>query len=766
MLEDNLLIVCPNSLKEHILREISLQEKLFDIKFMTKEEFRDNYFFKIKRNEALIYLMQKYNYHIDVCNVYLDNLYVIENKTYKSNKLNFLKNLKQELQENNLLEFNPNFKNILSQRKVIVYGYFELEKYEEDMLNFKVDIKESKIDTPVIKCETLEEEINYIAIEIRKLLKKGIPINNIYLTNVQEDNYYLLRKIFSFYKIPLNLEIKDKVYGTLACSYYLENATLNDNYPLINKKIVQVINELVDIPNSKEKDILLKEKLKKLTLPSKKYVNAVNVVNLYNSIFTDNDYVFVIGFNQDILPKTINDLSFIEDNIKSEVALYNTTYLNKRRKDTLIYLLSRIKNLSLSYHLRSSFSIYYKSFLIDELQLKEIPVKKDNYTYSNIYNKIRLATMLDKFNLYGEKDEYLDKLLNTYNINYSTYDNSFTGINNDTYLKHLDYPLKLSYTKLNTYNECSFKYYLSNVLKLNTYEDAFYQFIGNLYHKILSLYRNPNFDFEKEYNLYLEKRDLTIKEKILLVRIKKDLYELIDIIKKQENLTNYNSYLFEKEVKVPIRNDIAVEFVGYIDKIIFYQEVSDVYFSIIDYKSGSIDASITPLKYGLHMQLPVYLYLINYSKVFNNPIFTGIYYQNILFDYPTWSLKLDKEKEERYYLNGYSTDNIDILKRFDTTYEESKLIKSLSYNDKGFSYYYKNKVISNDLMYNLVKYTKKEIDNKVDLILKGEFSINPKNYNLLEDACKKCTYQDVCFKKDKDTIYLDKVEDLSFLEEV
>ena len=33
--------------------------------------------------------------------------------------------------------------------------------------------------------------------------------------------------------------------------------------------------------------------------------------------------------------------------------------------------------------------------------------------------------------------------------------------------------------------------------------------------------------------------------------------------------------------------------------------------TIVDYKTGTIDTHIESMKYGLHMQLPVYLYLIH-----------------------------------------------------------------------------------------------------------------------------------------------------------
>ena len=259
--------------------------------------------------------------------------------------------------------------------------------------------------------------------------------------------------------------------------------------------------------NSKIYKIILKDRLKHTYFPSKKYKNAVNIVNLSEFSFRDDEYVFVLGFNQDILPTIYKDIDYINDSIKDEVNMYKTSYLNRREKNIIIYLLSKIKNLSLSYKLSTPFRSFYRSSLIDELNLEIIKEDKDNYSYSNLYNKIRLGEKLDKYYLYGEKDNYLDILNNHYHINYKTYNNSFTGINNNSYLKYIKKPIRLAYTSLNSYNECSFKYYINYVLKLGNYEDTFATFIGSMYHYILTLYKNNNFDFEKEWNSYLEKRD-------------------------------------------------------------------------------------------------------------------------------------------------------------------------------------------------------------------------------------------------------------------
>jgi len=755
------LIICPNEEKLKILLELNNSKELNPIKFMTKNEFFNNYYFSYN-DETIYYLMKKYHFNIDVCKVYLNNLYVIDiNKEYKSDKLNFLKDLKKELIDNNLLIFNNGFKEYLKDKEIIVKNYYDLDLYEEEVLNYKIDITPSTIEKSVYEFNTMEEEVSFICTKIIELINDGIDINKISLCNVSSDYYYTLKKLFGYYNIPINIPFKNSIYSTKVVKDYLNNniLDLDDlNKYNINKKLV---NYTTDLNDPIRKEILINN-LKNTYLPNTKYSKAVSIKNLYKEEFNDDEYIFVLGFNQDVLPKSYKDVEYIGDSEKEEVNMYTTNYLNKREKDVTIHILSNIKNLYLSYKLCTPFESFYRSSLIDELGLKVISDYKNNYKYSNFYNKLLLGEMLDKYNLYGEKDDYLEKLYNHYNIPYNTYDNKYTGINNDTYLTNLSYPLKISYTSLNSYNECGFKYYLNYVLKLGEYEATFASFIGSLYHEILSLYKKSNFDLDIEFNKYLEKRDLSLKEKLLLIRIKKDLIKFIDVLNKQESFGIYKDNLYEEKIEIDLNKKVSVKFIGFIDKIMYYKNIEDTYFSIVDYKTGNIDTHIEPMKYGLHMQLPVYLYLIHYGRCFTNPIFTGIYYQNILFNYPTWSNKLDKEINDRYLLKGYSTDDTSVLEKFDCTYKDSSLIKSMSYSeDKGFGRY--SKIIDNDTMYNLIKFVKNEISNKTDKILDADFSINPKVYDKENVSCKYCTFKDICFMKDKDIEYLEKIDNLDFL---
>ena len=118
--------------------------------------------------------------------------------------------------------------------------------------------------------------------------------------------------------------------------------------------------------------------------------------------------------------------------------------------------------------------------------------------------------------------------------------------------------------------------------------------------------------------------------------------------------------------------------------------------------------------------------------------------------------------KDNLMLQGYSTDDTSLLARFDSTYEKSEYIKSMSYTEeKGFGTY--AKVIDNDTLYNLIQYTKNHISEKTDLILSSDFSINPKVYAGKNIACEFCQYKDLCYMREPDQAYYDKVDDLSFL---
>ncbi len=756
------IVVTPNSNKMKLLDSFNNDKELVNIKFMTKKEFIDNYYYSYD-DKAILYLLKKYKLNIDIIKVYLRYMNIIDiNKDYKSKKINFLKEIKKELLTNNLLIENSYFKNYIKNANLITLNYNDLDLYEEEALNLKIEPKEIKYSHDVYEFNALEEEVAFICTKIIELINSGVDINKIFIDGITSDYYYTIKRVFNYFNIPINLSNRSKIYSTKVVQDFINTNKLDLNNNLdLNKKLLSIKNNLVDIEeDSLEYKEILIDKIKGTNFSKEKLDNAINMIDISEREITEDEYVFILGFNMDAFPTIDKDIDYISDDEKSELPLYKTTYKNIRRKKALINTLSKIKNLTISYHLTSPFNNYYPSPVIDEYSFNVIknPIVSNNY--SNLYNKIKLTKYLDLYTTYNEEYIGLTELLTHYNIPYKTYSNEYDKISEFT--NNMKLPLKFSYTSINNYNECHFKYYLSYILKIDDYESTFAAFIGSLYHDVLSHVFEDNFDFETYYNDYIKDKELSNKEKLLMVRIKEELKKLIEIEKSQLTLTEYKNSYYERHLSIPLNKKVDVLFHGFIDRV-FYNEEDNFNYAIMDYKSGTIDTDISPMKYGLHLQLPSYLYLIERSNEFNNPKFTGIYYQNILFDRPTWSLK-EKDASKVYKDNtklvGYSTDDLDRLSNFDSTYTKSELIKSMSYTDKFNN---NTKLLSDENVDKMVDYTEKVISHSIDSIIDRDFKINPKIYKKKDISCKYCKFNDICFKTNDDIEYLDTVENLDFL---
>lgn len=756
------IMICPSEYKKKILLEEEKNDSLHSMKFYSKKDFFEHYYFSYDW-KSVSYLISKYHYPVDVCLTYLNYLYPIHDIEYSSSKLCFLRDLKKELMNENLLTFSPSFHEYLKNTEIEVASLYDLERYEEEVLSYKVEVDEVSLSMPVYQFSTMEDEIHFVCVKIRELFQKGIPFSKIFLCNVSEDSFFSLEKMFSYYQIPIEIPHRDSIYSSQIVQQYLKTGeiSISSSDPIV-KLLCDALAEVAELEEGDAKREILIEILKNTYLSNPSYEEAVCIKDIYTYPFSSDDYVFVLGFNQDILPTISKDTDYLSDLEKEEIGIYPSTYVNVRRKKVLASIFSKISHLVISYPLSSPFQQYYPSSMIQDYDFSIIREDIVDKEYSHLYNQLRLGEYLDQFYLYGEKHPSFHTFASKYSIPYRQYQSTFGGISRNLYLQQLDYPFKLSYTALNTYQECQFHYYLQYVLKLGEFEDTFAATIGSLYHKVLSLYQTEGFSLDEFWNRYLEEKNLSLKDTVLLVRVRRDLETLLEELKRQKSFTMFQNEYLEQKLEVKVRDDIYVVFVGYLDKIMTYQNVSDTYFAIVDYKTGFIDTHLEPMKYGLHMQLPIYLYLLTYSKFFENPIFTGIYYQNILFSYPTWSDKVEKEKKDSYQLKGYSTDQLDILSKFDSTYLDSELIKGLKYDPtKGFSHY--SKIMDDEFYHKILSYTKKEIEDRVEDILQANFSINPKIYGKENISCEFCPYKDICFHEDRDLVYLDKVEDFDFL---
>lgn len=771
-LDDELLIICPNDTKKSLLNELSLVDRLYNIKFMDINEFLVNYFYDYDE-EACIFLMEKYNVILNVSEVYLENMYPIDvDCKYKSKKLEDLRLKKIELIDKGLLHFNNAFKDYLATKKILVINYPKLEKYIVNALESvnSIFINKNRVDRSysVYSYNDIEEELNAMFQKIISLVRCGVSLENIHIINLQDEYNYLLLKLSNLYNIPVNVNSNDSIFTSVIVKEYLKSFELVDedcNNKEVRKKLVDVINSLYKVRDSKYYNEILCSKLKKTSYKNSSLMHAVNVSDLYARNFTSSDYVFVLSFNEGILPVLYKDEDFVSDRDKSEVLLYTTKEKNKREKDVLITYLSNIDNLYLSFKSNGFSSEYYPSSFINDCGMDIVREYDEEFVNSNKYNTRRLAVFLDKFNKYKEENSNMRILLKTYGDScYNTYDNSFTGINKNKYLDNIRKPLSLSYTSMTSYNKCAFKYYINYVLKLDPFSDNFSAFIGNLYHYLLSICLSDGFDFDKEWDNYLCKRELSFKEKFLLNRLKKGLVQVIEIIKEQRLYTDFKDNLCEKKLGVKLDcKEIEAEFIGTIDKIMMYNEVSTTYYALVDYKTGGYDNNFYNMKYGLSMQLPVYLYLVEKSRLFHESSFAGFYFQKVLIGNVSYNNKKNYMDilNDKLRLDGYSTSSEDVLSHLDHEYTDSSIIKGMKMTANGFSRY--AKLLSYEDVLNIIDYTDMKINETIDNIIDARFDINPKIIGDDDVGCSNCKFRDLCYKKEEDYVRLEKLTNFNYI---
>ncbi|MBQ9071591.1 MAG: PD-(D/E)XK nuclease family protein [Bacilli bacterium] len=753
-IKNNTIVICNSNYKMQLLKSI---KKLINIKFMSMDEFIKSYYFDYDE-KTILHLIKKYNMKYEVALEYLTNLIYVEDKNYNNDKLDFLVNLKKELIDNNLLIINNKFKSYISDKDIIIYNY-SLSKFEKHLLkdiNYNVIEKESNNYKPIIyEFTTMEEEIEYVARKISELINNGVDINNIKLTNVSNDYINLLTKIFNFYNLKINKFNNIPIISTVIGKTFYENlSSLEKGIESIEKynttdtynKIVSMCNKYVWCSDINDLKILLEYDLKHTFIENNKYTNMIEVVDYKNYDFND-EYVFMLGFNQGIIPKIFKDEDYISDNIKPDY-LDTVVEKNKQEKEEVIKSIKNIKNLTITYKLKNSFSTFYPSNLIDELDSNVERVELDyKVSYSEISDKITLTNMLDELIKFGKIDNNLDLLNSNYDIPYNTYSHSFTGLSK-TKLKNYINNLRsfnLSYSSMDNYNRCAFRFYIDKILCLKDNIDMFSVTLGNIYHDVLEKAVKSDIDVREEVYKYISDNDikLTNSNKFFVERTIKNIEYLIEVLKKQEKFSNLKNIETEKFVKIPIKDNI--NFVGFIDKIV-YNTINDITIAaIIDYKTYVKKPSLKYIDSGIGLQLPTYMYLSENS--FKNIRFAGFYLQNITLDN-----KSDDEKEKSLKLIGFTNTDKKILKEFDSNYMDSSVIDGIKIkNDGSFSSNSLKHMLNGNEINEIINVTKDKINETINNVLESKFDINPK-YDKVNLGCEFCKYKDLCFMKEYDFV--------------
>lgn len=766
---NNKIVILNDYAKKSFIKKIN---KLINVKVITLSELKRKYFFDYD-NKAVYFVSNKYNCIPEIAKIYIENTYFISDVNTK--KINFLKEIKKELDTNNLLTYNELFKEFLKGKDIVLYNlkyvdkfykniFKELEKYS-NITNYNDSNNESIKE--LYKANNSEEEIAFVCSSITKLIKSGVNINNIKLANVKSEYEFIIRKTFKLFNIPINLPSYETIKSTSLVIKFKElynndiNITIDKLKEHINtKEENDIFKSIINIVNSYLwcndfeliKDMVFND-IDNIKTPREKLKNAVEIIEFKKELINDDDYIFLIGYNEGSIPVNYKDEDYLSDYEKEKLGISTSFELNDNAMNEIKDSIKNIKHLIVTYpnHNLSS-EIYISSSYEKELfNEKELNI---SYNESNNYNKLRLVSEKDENSKFGTITNDLLKLSSHYkDMKYSSFDNKYKQIDKYKIKEYFKNGLTLSYTSMNDYYMCSFRYYLDYILKVNKYEDTFEATVGTIFHKILSMCFESDIDVIRTYESEIEKSnyEFSESEKFFLSILKDELILVIETIKNQLSYTQLNKSMYEKEIIIDVDKDLHIRFKGFIDKILYNEFNGQTIVAIVDYKTGNPNLNINNSIYGLEMQLPIYIYLI--KNEIKDVKIGGFYLQKILNNITDKEKKLDSLK-----LQGYTNSDLDIIDKVDSSFNDSKIIKSLRTSSKGFYAY--SKIINDEEIDILNKIVESKIKEASINILDSRFDINPKEMNNEVIGCKYCKYKDICFMKPKDTITLKEIKNI------
>jgi ATP-dependent helicase/nuclease subunit B len=545
--------------------------------------------------------------------------------------------------------------------------------------------------------------------------------------------------------------------------------------------------------------------------------------------------IFVIGANDGIIPKSGGGVGIISDHEREFLAenrfeLAPTARENVFSQRLYLYMaLSKPSDkLIISYsksdikgdEIRSSYIINTLKELLPNLYFRD----EDRYEYNanNIVNGKDalkyIAHYLNKSTVEAENDEfyqiyslmitneeYRKKLFEM--VDAAFYHRSDDEL--DEVIANKLYGIRdnVGITRIERFAACAYAHFIENGLKLNQrrqYELAAYD-LGNLYHgaidRVFSACRDENISIcdiseekkrkliEKSVSDVFEEFDTdiltsTARYKYLAQRVKTVTESTIDVLTKHLKKGEYN----------PRYNEYSIRH-GRVDRVDVYDNNTDMYVKVIDYKTGNKKIDFTDVYYGLQLQLLVYTDDVIKQEQNRNPGKTvhpgGAFYyciQDPLIEKPDFKNGIkklrdleefrsmtdaelrkyiaDSEKEELYKLSGILNSDEESLRAIDREAFDNKTKSKVAPVDfkKDGSLSSTSVVFEEQDFKKILDYAGKLTEYMKDEIFAGCISVNP-----FEDSCRYCEYRGICrfdtFLGDKFRIK-EKVKQNEFIEKI
>ena len=741
-IKDHSLLIANNHDKLQILNYLSQNSLFLNLDFFDSLKL----FSRLSKGYPF-FLKEKFDkepYLSDRFKKYFD--YISLKKVYDNSKIDELKHIKTELINNGILQTRPfMYQEILSVNDQYVPRYFG-----DNIKNIYTNTVSEK-EVLIYKTKDQVEQVMCAYETVVKLLEKGISINKINVLNSTVEDDILLTKLFKDANIPYNLYKRQSLAeypvmirlitilneeGISSAKTYLSNLEVSE----LTKKIVKIFNDYDSNLIENNLSVFIHE-LKKLSNVEIGYQNAITITSFNDMVYHGDEYYLLMNYYEDNFPVKYLDNDYLSD-AEAKLINYPTSLeLNQNSRKAITSRLNQIDNLILIYPAKVIEDTMPSRFKLDRKMIEldyEYIVKDKSYLSDLLL--LDFAKKKYDFDNYSLFSKDLTVLNNLYGDSYFEYIPQFRGIKEDTLNHLLKNNNTLSAYKLETYNLCPFRYYLSYLLKLDSFQGNIFTFIGQVIHKVIETKaKEGSFDIDSILSKFDFPEDEMYKYPIFKELIVENISLIDQIVSEFEEVSLFKKIKSEEVIKQGFNEKFTLS--GVIDKVMIDEEYK--YFLIIDYKYGDENYNQSDMEKDYDLQLPFYLYAFQREHTDLRP--AGILYQQT-------SLKKEfKGKQTNYKMKGLVIDLVAVLNRIDPTLSK---IQGVSINKDGSLPKSSKSFISSNGFTELIERTEKVVKGVAKRISEGDFEIKPILIDIDQRtkdsvSCKYCKYFGICYSKNK-----------------
>ena len=435
--------------------------------------------------------------------------------------------------------------------------------------------------------------------------------------------------------------------------------------------------------------------------------------------------------------------------------------------------------------------------IADELELVSNYSGTYDYFVENMRNYIDGYEMdnlwKDVYSWYEKEDKENFDIINKA----LKYKNSMNTLEPEIIKNIYENNMTMTVSKLESYAECQFKYFMANVLKPREraiQKIEFYD-LGNIYHSVVERFINK---LNEEYiDISLLERDVAEEEAAIITnevlkeqedkvtaieanhrnkymkeKIKRVMKRTCWTIVRQLNSSDFRPRYTELQIdlvdsndekakkgvflppiEIPVETDKIKEVLklrGKIDRVDVFENNDILYISIIDYKSSPNDIDLEDASEGIQVQLIVYLKALidKGEELFGKkPHIGGIFYYYI--NDPIYrDDNKSKEPEEEIFkslkLKGFVLKDKEVVQFLDKNIGNTSSIIPVAIKNNGEFYDSRTKALTEEAFNNLIDMVYEKCSDMTKSILEGNINIDPYKKSDGKTPCTYCEYISIC----------------------